>query len=251
MSKQKTKDKIVYPESDGKPMCDNTLQYYWITVIQENLDKILPCFVAADLLWYPVEGEPKISAAPDVMVMFGRPKGHRGSYKQWEEGNIAPQVVFEILSPSNTKKEMAEKLLFYQKYNVQEYYLYYPQRNTLRGWQRLGEQLVDIVPMSNWTSPLLGIRFEQSDQELTLYHADGQRFLSFLELNQRYEDILLAESQANAQIQQANAQIQQANAQIERERQQRLLAEQHLEQERLRAEQLRAKLRALGIDPNT
>ncbi len=32
------------------------------------------------------------------MVVFGRPKGDRGSYKQWLENQIAPQVVFEILS---------------------------------------------------------------------------------------------------------------------------------------------------------
>ena len=36
-----------------------------------------------------------------AMVVFGRPKGYRGSYRQWEEGGIAPQVVFEILSPGN------------------------------------------------------------------------------------------------------------------------------------------------------
>ena len=58
-------------------------------------------FVAGDLLWYPVEGDPKTRIAPDAMVVFGRPKGYRGSYKQWDEGGIAPQVVFEVLSPGN------------------------------------------------------------------------------------------------------------------------------------------------------
>ncbi len=62
-------------------------------------------FVAGNLLWYAVEGEPTIRTAPDVMVAFGRPKGRRGSYKQWEEANIAPQVVFEILSPGNRPEE--------------------------------------------------------------------------------------------------------------------------------------------------
>ncbi len=40
------------------------------------------------------------------MVAFGRPKGERGSYQQWKENNIPPQVVFEILSPGNTQTEM-------------------------------------------------------------------------------------------------------------------------------------------------
>ncbi len=51
-----------------------------------------------------IEEEREITGpvAPDVMVVFGRPKGRRGSYKQWQEDNIAPQVVFAILSPSNS-----------------------------------------------------------------------------------------------------------------------------------------------------
>ena len=49
-------------------------------------------FVAGDLLWYPVEGDPKTRMAPDTMVAFGRPKGYRGSYKQWVEGGSRPIV---------------------------------------------------------------------------------------------------------------------------------------------------------------
>jgi Uma2 family endonuclease len=59
-------------------------------------------FVAGDLLWYPVPDRRETGPiAPDVLVAFGRPKGRRGSYRQWEENGIAPQVVFEVLSPSN------------------------------------------------------------------------------------------------------------------------------------------------------
>ena len=85
-----------YPESDGQPMAENTKQFQWIVTIKENLDALLPnAFVAGDLFWYPLEGNNLIRQAPDVLVAFGRPKGHRGSYRQWEEDNIAPQVVFE------------------------------------------------------------------------------------------------------------------------------------------------------------
>ena len=61
------------------------------------------------------------------MVVFGRPKGDRGSYKQWEEENIAPQVVFEILSPSNDRFEMSRNLLFFERHKIEEYYLYDPE----------------------------------------------------------------------------------------------------------------------------
>src|SRR4051812_29088279 len=102
---------IVYPDSDGKPMSDNTLQFRWIVTIKEGNEALLrhdpEVFVAGDLLWYPVEGKPKIRMAPDVLIAFGRPKGHRGSYRQWAEGGIAPQVVFEIQSPGNRFVELA------------------------------------------------------------------------------------------------------------------------------------------------
>jgi Uma2 family endonuclease len=65
-------------------------------------------FVAGDLLWYPVEGDNKLRQAPDVMVVFGRPKGDRGSYKPWEEDNIPPQVVFEILLPATPQRHGKE-----------------------------------------------------------------------------------------------------------------------------------------------
>lgn len=55
------------------------------------------------------------------MVAFGRPKGPRPSYKQWEEGGIPPQVVFKIRSLANIIKEMADKLAFYDLYGVDEY----------------------------------------------------------------------------------------------------------------------------------
>lgn len=81
-------------------------------------------FVAGDLLWYPQPGDNKIRQAPDTMAVFGGPKGDRSSYQQWEEGNIPPQVVFEILSPGNPLKEMARKFKFYEQYGVEEYYIY-------------------------------------------------------------------------------------------------------------------------------
>lgn len=88
----------VYPDSDGQPMSDNTLQFRWIVTIEGGLDAVYGAdpdvFVAGDLLWYPVQGKPNICTAPDALVVFGRPKGERGSYKQWEEGGIAPPCRF-------------------------------------------------------------------------------------------------------------------------------------------------------------
>ena len=127
-----TQPEIIYPETDGEPMAQNTQQAEVMMTLKENLDALFAdrddVFVAIDHFWYPVKGHPNIRQAPDVMVVLGRPKGHRGSYKQWEEDNIPPQVVFEVVSPGNTQEEWDAKLAFYEQYGVLEYYIYDPER---------------------------------------------------------------------------------------------------------------------------
>ncbi|MFM6281306.1 MAG: Uma2 family endonuclease, partial [Dolichospermum sp.] len=161
---------IIYPDSDGNPMAENTEHYEWIVKIKENLEILFASennvFVAGDLLWDPVEGSVKTRQAPDVMVIFGRPKGRRGSYKQWEENNIVPQVVFEILSPGNRTQEMVKKLLFYQRHGVEEYYVYNPDTIELAGFIREQERFEEIEEVNNWVSPRLGIRFELTSDNL-------------------------------------------------------------------------------------
>ncbi|MEA5617135.1 Uma2 family endonuclease [Cronbergia sp. UHCC 0137] len=215
-----TKKEIIYPDSDGKPMAENTVHYEWIVKIKENLEILFSSkddvFIAGDLLWYPVEGSVKTCQAPDVMVIFGRPKGRRGSYKQWEENNIAPQVVFEILSPGNRTKEMTKKLLFYHRYGVQEYYIYNPETVELNGLIRKQEWLEEIEEINDWVSPHLGIRFELTPDILEIYYPDGRKFLTSLELNQLVEQ-----------------------------------EHQRAEQEHEKYQDLLAKLQAKGIDINT
>ena len=86
---------IVYPDSDGQPRAENTLQFRWITTIQGGLDalfaQIPSVFVAGNLLWYPVEGDAATRAAPDAMVVLGRPKGERGSRFHGQRTPIAPR----------------------------------------------------------------------------------------------------------------------------------------------------------------
>ncbi len=180
-------EKIIYPDRDGKPMSDNTLQFYWIVIIKENLELLFSnnpkVFVAGDLLWYPIQGNKKIRRAPDIMVVLGRPKGYRGSYKQWLEHHIAATVVFEIISPGNTVQEMGSKFEFYQNYGVQEYYVYNPHLNFLEGWYRKNNLLEGIKGIQGWISPNLGIKFELLAETLAIYGPDGEKFYSFVELD--------------------------------------------------------------------
>jgi Uma2 family endonuclease len=202
---------IVYPESDGLPMADNTAQFNLIVMIKVGLDWLFDShpdvFVAGNLYWYPVEGNNKLRQAPDVLVVFGRPKGFRSSYLQWREGGIAPQVVFEILSPGNSQMEMTRKFQFYELYGVEEYYLYDPADHSLDGYQREGSLLVPIDGMVGWVSPRLGIRFAIEEDGLRLYYPDGKPF-------EEYSDVARTR-----------------------------------DEERQRADKLAAQLRALGIEP--
>jgi Uma2 family endonuclease len=211
---------IFYPESDGKPIADNTKQFRWILTIQQNIDWLYAndaqVFVAGDLFWYPVKGQNKIVAAPDTMVVFGRPKGEspeatqseRGSYKQWLEGDIAPQVVFEILSPCNSRIEMSKKLLFYSLYDVEEYYVYDPDTNDLEIWIRGDRSLDSVSEVHNWVSPRLGIRFDISE-ELQIYRPDGTKFYSYIEINQKLEQERDRADLATQQLAEMAAQLQQ------------------------------------------
>ena len=195
---------VIYPESDGQPMADNTKQFRWILTIEQNLDWMYAdnpnVFVAGDLFWYPLKGCNTIVNAPDVMVVVGRPKQDRGSYTQWEEEGIAPQVVFEILSPSNSRIEMDKKLLFYDRYGVEEYYIYNPDKNTLNGWLRAEDGLDAIEEMNAWVSPQLNIRFDLSGEELQIYRPDGSKFYSYVEICQLLEQERQRAEQAEQRV---------------------------------------------------
>jgi len=172
---------IIYPESDGKPMADNTKQMRWIKMLSNNLEGMFhdqpDIFVACNLMWYAVEDEPEEYAAPDVMLAFGRPKGDRGSYRQWEEKDVPVTVAFEILSPSNDRKEMIDKLLFYDSHGVEEYYVYDPEKNTLDIYRRGRAALVLVRDIAGYVSRRMGIRFEMTMPEMTVYRPNGERFL--------------------------------------------------------------------------
>ena len=201
-----SKLETIYPSSDGQPMAESTEHYQWIVTITGGLEALFKndenVFVAGDLLWYPVEGKSDIRRAPDAMVVFGRPKGARGSYIQHLESGIAPQVVFAILSRSNRILEMSRKFDFYQTYGVEEYYVYDHLSNDLAIWIRNQEQnrLEPIDDVQNWISPRLGIRFELTDESLNIFNPDGSKFLTYLEQVQQKEQALNTMSRYAAKL---------------------------------------------------
>jgi Uma2 family endonuclease len=207
-------DKIFYPESDGQPMSDNTRQFRWIVTLAGNLAALFrdreDVFVSGNQNWYPVEGEPNIVAAPDVYVVFGRPKGDRPSYKQWEEGGVPMTVVLEVLSPRNTATEMMDKHTFYEEHGALEYYVYDPDSNRLHGYVRRGDVLVRVRQINGFVSPRLGIRFDLSGPELVVRYPDGRPFLTFEELAAERDESAQRATQAEERATQAEERATQA-----------------------------------------
>ncbi len=259
------------------------MQFEWIVTLQGNLDVMFrddpDVFVAGDHLIYPVEGNAEIRQAPDVYVAFGRPKGHRGSYRVFAEDNIFPQVVFEVWSPGNTAERMEQKRLFYERYGAEEYYILYPDFPAhLQGWCRDGDSFVRIENMHEYTSPRLQIRFTMERGHVAVFWPDGRPFLSYMELGvlQQETAARFAEQKQQADAERRRAEEERKHAETERKRaeEERTRAEterkraeeerkqadaerkraeeerKHAEAARTRAERLAAKLREMGIDPD-
>ena len=109
---------IHYPSSDGKPMAENDAQrnaiLYGIGALKRHFRDRRNVYVSGDLLIYYEEGNPRVSIAPDVFVVFGVEKRERLNYKLWEEGR-APSFVLEVASPSTWRDDLGRKRSVYAR----------------------------------------------------------------------------------------------------------------------------------------
>ena len=120
---------IRYPSSDGKPMAENDAQRsaitYGIGALSRHFGDRPDVYVSGDLLIYYEEGDPRVSIAPDVFVVFGVEKRRRPNYRLWEEGR-APAFVIEVASPSTWRDDIGWKRSVYARLGVREYWRYDP-----------------------------------------------------------------------------------------------------------------------------
>ena len=121
---------VRYPSDDGLPMSNNVWQLKGIHAAYGALDVRFQddpnVFVAADILVYPRQGDPRRFIGPDVLVAKGVPKlPNRSSYKVWLEGK-PPDFVLEVASPSTWRDDRGWKMRFYAEMGVREYWLFDP-----------------------------------------------------------------------------------------------------------------------------
>ncbi|HHJ07320.1 MAG TPA: Uma2 family endonuclease [Anaerolineae bacterium] len=121
--------KIIYPESDGKPMGETdahiTALIYLMNALRDHFRDNPQVYVAGNMFLYYEEGDPAAVVAPDVFVVKGVTKYKRRTYKMWEEKQ-APAVIFELTSRSTRLDDLGSKRVVYEMLGVQEYYLFDP-----------------------------------------------------------------------------------------------------------------------------
>lgn len=239
---------IIYPEADGQPMSesDATRDYliYCVQVLRLFFQSRRNIYVSGNLFVYYQEGNSKAVVSPDVLVVFGVSNRKRRSYKAWQEDGKLPSFVMEITSFTTQRQDEVEKPKLYASLGVQEYFQYDPTADYLKP-QLKGYQLVDGVyqplPLQSTSdavpfihSPVLGL-------DLSL-QSPAQESMAVVPLP---KELRFYDRQAQLKLL-SREELEQVRVQVEQERdsaqQERDLAQQ-------RAEQLAARLRELGVDP--
>jgi Uma2 family endonuclease len=229
-------------------------------------------FVATNLNIYHSRDYMEYPLAPDVAVFKGveRPKTGLRSWKMLERERPAPAVVFEVCSDGTITDDIEEKPEKYRKLGVQEYFAYDPHEPVLRkkysarlfGWRYTAEgETVRVEPDERgrlW-SEVLESWLMPDGAYLRLYDRDGQMRLTWAEAEelakeaerQRAEAERLAKEaeRERAEAEHRRAEVELLAKEAERERAEaELLAK---EAEQAAKEKAWAKLRELGIDPET
>ncbi len=166
---------------------------------------------------------------PDFFVVLGVENRPRRSWMLWAEEGKYPNVIIELLSDSTARVDKGFKKILYQDtFRTPEYFWFHPEKLEFKGFRLMAGQYQPIEP----------------NAEGWLWSQQLELFLGVYESKLRFfspEKQLVVTPEERAQVAQQQAQAAQQQAQAERE--QRELAQQ-------RVEELLAKLKELGVDPD-
>ncbi|MEI7894360.1 MAG: Uma2 family endonuclease [Myxococcales bacterium] len=181
---------------------------------------------------------------PDFFVVLGTVRKERRSWTVWHEGGKYPNVIVEILSSSTSKIDRGLKKKIYQDtFKTPEYFLFDPETLSLEGFHLVGLSYVSISPGQHgwlWCGQL-GLFFGVQGGRLRMFEPDGTLVLTSLEAEDREH------ARADAEAKRAKAEAKRAKAEAKRAKAEAKRADAAA----LRADHLAARLRALGIDPDS
>jgi Uma2 family endonuclease len=167
---------------------------------------------------------------PDFFVVLGvDPNLPRNSWVVEREGKY-PDVIVEILSKSTAKKDRGEKKTIYERiFKTHEYFLFDPETHTVEGFRLVNARYRSITPDAQgrlW-SERLDLAFGMHGEHLRFFTPDGALVP------------LPDEAATAALMERESARLRAHSAEQENDR---------LSQQNFR---LAAKLRSLGLDPDT
>jgi Uma2 family endonuclease len=248
--------RVYYPSSDGEPMAETEWHVDSIIDLRQPLRAHFQddpnVYVAGNMMFYYVKGDPSKCISPDVMVIKGVRKGKRRIFQLWKER--VPSVIFEISSRKTKAKDFEEKMELYARLGVPEYYVFDPeQEDPPQAFFafRLRNGVYHRVPIVNGRifSPELGLEIVQMGDMLRLFDPLTQEFLPTTE----EESALRVHAQA-ARVRERNrrlkaeARASEAEAERVRETEMRSQAEAELQAARTHEAQLAAEIAQLQAE---
>ena len=240
------------PTSDELPCSDDTpvdnedqnfLPNFLLFLLSSIWAQRMDWYFGVDMGIYHTTGpSPKVPVVPDGFLSIGveRRKGgkSRKSYVSWEEQNIVPIFVLEMVSwtPGG---EYDEKMETYRKLGVLYYLIYNPDY-----WKRYQQQPFELYKLVNGQYQLqIGEPFWMP--EIGLGIGRHQRMFDGIE----YEFLYWYDAQ-NVRYLATDEQAEQAKQDAEQAKQDAEQAKQDAKASKHRAQLLEEKLRGLGIDPD-
>jgi Uma2 family endonuclease len=174
----KSRDEVIYPTSDGKPMAETDFHCILMMALRQTLDhwfsKRPRVYVSGNLLMYYVPGDKRKHVSPDVFVVKGVAKKKRLCYLTWKERKN-PSTIIEITSSSTRNEDQGKKFVLYRDVlKVKEYYLFDPfgdwLKPRLKGYRLENDEYVPIALVDDRMPSLtLGLHFQVIDDSLRLY----------------------------------------------------------------------------------
>ena len=261
------KDEIIFPKGEfwsDEPPLESNLHLTQIILLIKCLEWLWQdredYLATGNLTIYysPNQKKSEYFRGPDFFVVLGTTRNqNRKSWVVWQEEGKYPNVIIEILSESTAKTDREEKKEIYQNtFRTPDYFWFDPYSLEFEGSPLIRGKYQPIEPnQQGWLwSEELGLYLGTYADKLRYFSPSGQ-------LIPTPEEAALLEKQAKeSERQQKELALQQQEyerQQKESERQQKELALQQKEYERQqkelalqKIEQLTARLRELGINPD-
>ncbi len=144
---------------------------YLLLALRQHLARRPADWAFANMFVYDQLGNRNRKVSPDVFVAFGCGHHPRRVFRTWVDGG-SPVAVFEVTSRTSRRTDQTTKRVRYAEMGVEEYFLFDPLGEYLRGqlrvYRRDNQDLVPVVTRGRYLSQLLGLELVVENELLRL-----------------------------------------------------------------------------------